>query len=69
MNDDLEYHTESDEGVNQGNINFDGNEQLVFKKRGFGESSNMKKQINTRSNQKNKIVQHDDGLDKLGFGN
>ena len=34
MNDDsLEYHSESDEGVNQDNINFDGNDQFVFKKR------------------------------------
>ena len=34
MNDELE-HTESDEGVNQGNPNFDGND-FIFSKRTAG---------------------------------
>lgn len=42
MNDDLD-HEESDEGVNEGNINFDGNDTLVLKKRGIGiNQSNQK---------------------------
>ena len=37
MNDEyVDNHSESDEGVNQGNPVFGGNDQMVFKKRATG---------------------------------
>ena len=44
MNDDLDHHSESDEGVNEGNNpHFDGNDNLFFKKKDIGESGSKSK--------------------------
>jgi len=41
MNDDIGDHSESDEGINDNNPNFSGNE-FVFKKRAPAEESNSR---------------------------
>ena len=51
MNDDLlEDHSESDEGVNQGNPLFQDNNQIMFKKRGAGGRDQSNSQNRNGSN-------------------
>lgn len=70
MNDDLDHHSESDEGVNEGNNpHFDDNDNLFFKKRDKGESGIKSKLSKDNTHKKsNNFNMNDEDLEAQEIG-